>query len=144
MLKIVENCDKNTRQKMSLIVKIVNNKKFVKMLIRSCFLITLIECLKGHSVMSKSKVTQWLSEWKAHLLSCSGQLTSSHKTYVVCEHLSTFHGIQSWLYDWVICSLRTLVKGVSATQSGWCDTIVLGWCKIQKVAFENHIVTWLH
>ena len=52
------------------------------MLPRSCFLITLIKCLKGHkslgslcNVKSKSySVTDWLSQWQGHLLSCCGQL----------------------------------------------------------------------
>ena len=56
------------------------------MLVRSCFLITLIKCLKEHkslcNVKSKSTVTQWLSQsvsqWQGHLLSCSGQ--QKHQT----------------------------------------------------------------
>ena len=32
------------------------------MLVRSCLLITLIKCLKGHSVMSKVKVSESVSE----------------------------------------------------------------------------------
>ena len=57
-----------------------------KNLVRSCLLITLIKCLKGHrslgslffcqvvkSLVSQS-VSQWVSEWQGHLLSCSGQL----------------------------------------------------------------------
>ena len=41
------------------------------MLVRSCFLIILIKCLKGHkslghSVMSKAKVSDWVSEWQGH------------------------------------------------------------------------------
>ena len=45
--------------------------KIIKMLVRSCFLITLIKCLKGHkslghSVMSKAKVSDWVSEWQGH------------------------------------------------------------------------------
>ena len=72
---------------MSINVKIVNIvKKIVKMLVRSCFLITLIKCLKGHkslgslcNVKSKSQwVSEWVSEsvsqWQGHLLSCCGQL----------------------------------------------------------------------
>ena len=70
---MVENC-----WKMSKIVKIVKNfqncqkfsklSKIVKMLVRSCFLITVIKCLKGHwSLVSlfnvkKQKVGQWLSD----------------------------------------------------------------------------------
>ena len=82
IVKIVENCW--NCQKMSKIVKIV--KKIVKMLVRSCFLITLIKCLKGHkslgslcNVKSKSQwVTQSVSQWQGHLLSCCGQLKRSH------------------------------------------------------------------
>ena len=42
----------------------------VFLLVRSCFLITLIKCLKGHKCLHrmslcvpKSKVTDWMSEW---------------------------------------------------------------------------------
>ena len=59
IVKIVENC-----QKMSTIVKIV------KMLVRLCFLITLIKCLKGHkslgslcNVKSKSTLSEWVTRW---------------------------------------------------------------------------------
>ena len=54
--------------------------KIVKMLVRSCFLITVIKCLKGQwslgslfNVKNQKVahwVTQWVSEWKCHLLSC--------------------------------------------------------------------------
>ena len=55
--------------------------KIVKMLVRSCFLITVIKCLKGHRSLGslfnvKNKkwlsdsVTDSLSEWQGHLLSC--------------------------------------------------------------------------
>ena len=52
------------------------------MLVLSRFVITLIKCLKGHkslgslcNVKSKSdSVSQWLSQWQGHLLSCCGQL----------------------------------------------------------------------
>ena len=54
--------------KLSKIVKIVK-KKIVKMLVRSCFLITLIKCLKGHkslgslcNVKSKSTVSESVSQ----------------------------------------------------------------------------------
>ena len=91
IVKTLKNCQNS--QKLSNVVKIVkivencqncqncpkNVKKF-NMLVRSCFLITLIKCLKGHksqrslcNVKSKSTV----SEWQVHLLSCSGQLNIS-------------------------------------------------------------------
>ena len=62
------------------------------MLVRSCFLITLIKCLKGHksvgslcNVKSKSYwVSQWVSQWQGHLLSCCGQLKISEQ----CETVS--------------------------------------------------------
>ena len=71
-LKNVKNCQKLS--KLSKIVKIVKNcqkncQQIVKMLVRSCFLITLIKCLKGHkslgslcNVKSKSTVSQWVTE----------------------------------------------------------------------------------
>ena len=58
-------------------------KKIIKMLDRSCFLITLIKCLKGHKSLgslcnvTKVKVTQSVSQWQGHLLSCCGQLKSN-------------------------------------------------------------------
>ena len=55
------------------------------MLVRSCLLITLIKCLKGHRSLrslfewqlaksSVSAVSEWVSQWQGHLLSCCGQL----------------------------------------------------------------------
>ena len=53
---------------------------FAFMLVRSCFLITVIKCLKGHwslgSLFNVKKqnvshwVSQWVSQWQGHLLSC--------------------------------------------------------------------------
>ena len=47
----------------------------------TCLFITLIKCLKGRkslgslcNVKSKSTLSQLVSEWQGHLLSCSGQL----------------------------------------------------------------------
>ena len=69
LYNIVNNCQHF--QKLSNIVK---NDKLVKnfnILVRSCFLITVIKCLKDHkSLMSKQKVAHWLSQWQCHLLSC--------------------------------------------------------------------------
>ena len=49
--------------------------------LRVCLLITLIKCLKGHkylgslyNVKSKSTLSDSVTEWQGHLLSCSGQL----------------------------------------------------------------------
>ena len=72
IIKIVKKCQ--NCQKLSKLSKIV------KMLVRSCFFITLIKCLKGHRSLGslfnvkKQKVAQWVSEsvspWQGHLLSC--------------------------------------------------------------------------
>ena len=79
MSKIVKICQKLS--KLSKMSKHVKNRQNVGQV--SGFLITLIKCLKGHkslgslcNVKSKSKntVTQWLSQWQGHLLSCCGQL----------------------------------------------------------------------
>ena len=74
-IKNCENCWKMSKKMSKLL------KKIVKMLVRSCFLITLIKCLKGHkslrslcNVKSKSTVSDWVSQWQGHLLSCCGQL----------------------------------------------------------------------
>ena len=57
------------------------------MLVRSCFLITVINCLKGHWSLGllfnvkKQKVAQSLTQWQGHLLSC--QVTAKkHKNYL--------------------------------------------------------------
>ena len=55
-------------------------------LVMSCLLITLIKCLKGHRSLGslfewqlvKSLVTESVSEWQGHLLSCCGQLNIGH------------------------------------------------------------------
>jgi hypothetical protein len=53
------------------------------MLVRSCFLITVIKYLKGHWSpgslynVEKQKVGEWVSEWQGHLLSC--QVTAKNK-----------------------------------------------------------------
>ena len=64
VVKIVENCWKLSKN-----VKTCQNfQKNFKMLDRSCFLITLIKCLKGHKSLgslcnvTKVKVTQWLTD----------------------------------------------------------------------------------
>ena len=71
-----QNCKQSRYQKMKMI------KKIVKMLVRSCSSslwpnVSKVTSLWGHSVMTKVKVpsvSQWLSQWQGHLLSCSGQL----------------------------------------------------------------------
>ena len=40
----------------------LKSSKIVKLLVMSCFIITLIKCLKGHSVMSNVKVSESVSE----------------------------------------------------------------------------------
>ena len=62
------------------------------MLVSSCFLITLIKCLKGHSSLGvfpcKSKVkvpsavSEWVSQWQVHLWSCSEQLRITKKNFL--------------------------------------------------------------
>ena len=75
---MVENC-----WKMSKIFK-----KIVKMLVRSCFLITLIKSLKGRNSLGslcnvKSKSPEWVSQWQGHLLSCCGQLKKFYLIHIV-------------------------------------------------------------
>ena len=99
--------------------KLSNIVKIVKMLIRSCFLITLIKCLKGHKSLGlffvcqvvKSSVTQWLSEWQGHLLSCSGQLKRS----------------SGWEINYKIqcyCSFYSMIldSSIARCNKSWCQT----------------------
>ena len=58
IVEIVENCQKNVNT----FKNYQNCQKIAKMLVRSCFLITLIKCLKGHKSLGslcndKSKST---------------------------------------------------------------------------------------
>ena len=101
IVKFVKNC-----QKLSKIVKIVKNclklSKIVKMLVRSCFLITVIKCLKGHwslgllfNVKNKSgsltdsvsdKVTYWAIRWQLKI-SLSEELGSLKYSLTSVEKL---------------------------------------------------------
>ena len=65
--------------------------------------VSLIKCLKGHMSLgspwlleTKVWLTQWLSEWQGHLLSCSVQL----KIYIKKGKCSTINYIQ-----WMRCSV---------------------------------------
>ena len=61
--KIVKNCQ--NCQKLSKLSKLSKIVKIVKMLVRSCFLITVIKCLKGHwslGLLFNVKKQKWLSE----------------------------------------------------------------------------------
>ena len=59
-------------------------------LVSSCLFITLIKCLKGHrslgllfvcqSVKYRESMSQSVTQWQGHLLSCSGQLKNSTST----------------------------------------------------------------
>ena len=59
--------------------QILYQKNF-NMLVRSCFFMTLIKCLKCHRslgsliVCQSVKYCESVTEWQGHLLSCSGQL----------------------------------------------------------------------
>ena len=86
------------------------------MLVRSCFLITLIKCLKGHkslgslcNVKSKSTVSDWVSQsvsqWQGHLLSCSGQLKS--KTCSDSCDLSTNFNNSQWQ---ILCQGHSFIQ----------------------------------
>ena len=80
IVKIVKNSQKLSKgSKIVNIVKIVENcqkmSKIVNMLVRSCFLITLVKCLKGHksvgslcNVKSKSTVSQSVTRLPIELL----------------------------------------------------------------------------
>ena len=87
--------------KLSKIVKIVKKlSTIVKMLVRSCVLITVIKCLKGHRSLGslfnvkKQKVAQsvseWVSEWQGHLLSC--QVTAKKAVFRLA-HCNILQGI---------------------------------------------------
>ena len=101
--KIVKNCQKLS--KLSKIVKTLKNcqkcqnsqklsklSKIVKMLVRSCFLITLIKCLKGHKSLGslfvcqlvKSSVSEWVSQWVTR--SPIELLWTAKKLREVCNH----------------------------------------------------------
>ena len=84
---------------MSKIVKIVNKKK-IKMLVRSCFLITLIKCLKGHKCLGslcnvKSK-SYWVTEWLSELVTRSPieLLWTAKNNTQETRHLNTLHDNQ--------------------------------------------------
>ena len=71
------------------------------MLVRSCFLITLIKCLKGHKSLGslcnvKSK-SQWLTQWQGHLLSCCGQLI---KTSCILSKPPSLTGLKIQIWKW--------------------------------------------
>ena len=65
------------------------NPKKSNFSVRSCLLITLIKCLKGHRslrslfVKSKSTLSEWVSQWQGHLLSCFGQLKTIHENCIL-------------------------------------------------------------
>ena len=68
--------------------KLSKLSKIVKMLVRSCFLITVIKYLKGHwslgslfNVKKQKWVTHSVSQWQGHLLSC--QVTAKKFTILV-------------------------------------------------------------
>ena len=116
--------------------------QIVKMLVKSCFLITLIKCLKGHrslgllffcqvvkSLVSDS-VSEWLSQWQGHLLSCSGQLkkriTEIEATWQRRENRSPSLWKSWWRESWspqlvFPCYHRFPVTTSQISKYFWCN-----------------------
>ena len=89
------------------------------MLVRSCFLITLIKCLKGHKslgslcsvvktlIVSGAGQTNRQTKGQGHLLSCCGQLKRFHLWQISChmcppaswtEHMTSLHMIYCFFF----------------------------------------------
>ena len=84
----------------------------VFLLVRSCSLITLMKCLKGHKslgslcnvvktlIVSGARPTNQASKGQGHLLSCSGQLKKhNQKTWNTTQCVQT-NTIQCYLIQW--------------------------------------------
>ena len=73
----------------------------VFLLVSSCPLITLIKCLKGHKSLGSlcmfkiKSVTQSVSEWQCHLLSCQTLVWTAKKEYLIFCSLITIFSLMS-------------------------------------------------
>ena len=110
--QIVKNCHKLS--KLSKILKILKNcqhcQKFSNMSIRSCLLISQIKYLNGHKSLgslwlldSKVWLSEWLSdsvsEWQGHLLSCQTLVWTAKKRKYIFYRVSKKH-ISSCHHAW--------------------------------------------
>ena len=127
-----QNCQKMSTSKIVKMVKYCQNcqqlSTIVKMLVRSCFLITVIKCFKGHRSLgslfnvkktNRGSVTEWVSQWQGHLLSC--QVTDK-KGYcaVQCTLLYNFnHTIQRYTAQQSGTYMSSEKKGGIFTLQGW-------------------------
>ena len=102
--------------------KFVKNVNIVKMLVRSCFLITLIKCLKGHKSLGslcnvKSK-SEWLSQWVTQSVTRSPiELLWTAKNIII------FWNLVSWFnVDSISGASATAVKAKKGTLGMSTDT----------------------
>ena len=100
------------------------------MLVRSCFLITLIKCLKGRkslgSLCNVKRKSHWLSEWQGHLLSCCGQLkTKIYIRQMIQSFQQLWHCFETliarptWERWETLMWMRNLRQWSSTCQTGW-------------------------
>ena len=102
------------------------------MLVRSCFLITVIKCLKGHRSLGslfnvkKQKVAQSLTQWQGHLLSCrvtakngrkGGKLISNRLLSLIFRHASVSSTYPCKLVGWLVGKLVSWLVTLSDFQS---------------------------
>ena len=118
------------------------------MLVRSCFLITLIKCLKGHKSLVSLFLCQlsksWVSQWQGHLLSCSGQLKTCGPKWKLGHVLQLIFGILFARFKWQQTSseyylcLSVTMSTFFAESSFSFSTIVTTWSNHEHNHTINH------